>query len=93
MYVTFLPLVPILKRYCFLVAGFSKGPQSCISQCSVLAEMVCVLALLIHRYNILFPASFEGKTTEKKQNHMLAWIPGLATIPKKTQVRLKERSK
>ena len=58
--------------YFFLVAGFSMGPRSCIGQRFALAEMVCVIALLIRRYEVLVPASLEGKTMEEKQSYMLA---------------------
>jgi hypothetical protein len=55
--------------------------------------MVCVIALLIRRYEVLVPESLEGKTMEEKESHMLAWTPGLATNPTNAQVRVKERSK
>jgi len=61
MYVTSPPVFLILKRYRFLVAGFSMGPQSYIGQlCFALAETVCVLALLIRRYEVRVPVSPEG---------------------------------
>ena len=92
MYVTLLPIVP-MQTYRFLVAGFSLGPRNCIGQRFALAEMVCIVALLIHRYEVLVPESLDGKTMEEKKSHMLAWIPGLATNPTNAQVRVKERSK
>jgi len=80
-----------LSRH-ILVAGFSLGPRNCIGQRFALSETVCVLALLIRRWEVLVPVSLEGKTMEEKKSHMLRWIPGLTTIPANAGVRLKERS-
>ena len=77
----------------FLVAGFSFGPRNCIGQRFALSETVCVLALLIRKWEILVPASLEGKTMEEKKSHMLRWIPGPTIIPANAGVRLKERSR
>jgi len=92
MYVTSLSLVPTQQSYRCLVAGFSLGPRNCIGQRFALTEMVCVVALLIHRYEVLVPETLEGKTMEEKKSHMLAWLPGLATNPRNAQVRMKKRN-
>jgi len=55
--------------------------------------MVCVLALLIRRYEVLVPGSLEGKTVEEKERQMLTWIPGITITPTNARVRVKERSK
>ena len=76
----------------FLVAGFSLGPRNCIGQRFALSETVCVIALLIRRWEVLVPALLEGQTMEEKMSHMLRWMPGLTIIPANPGVRLKERS-
>ncbi|KIM46888.1 hypothetical protein M413DRAFT_440460 [Hebeloma cylindrosporum] len=73
-------------------AGFSLGPRNCIGQRFALSEMVCVLALLIRKWEVLVPVSLEGKTMEEKKSNMLDWIPGPTIIPANAGVRLKERS-
>jgi hypothetical protein len=54
--------------------------------------MVCVLALLIRKYEVLVPVSLEGKSMEEKKNRMLAWVHELTTTPKDARVCVKERS-
>jgi len=81
------------KNRLLLVAGFSFGPRNCIGQRFALSETVCVLALLIRKWEVLVPASLEGKTMEEKKSRMLGWIPGPTIIPANAGVRLKERSR
>ena len=81
----------VQKTYRFLVAGFSLGPRNCIGQRFALAETVCVLALLIRRYEVLVPVSLEEKTMEEKKRQMLAWTPGLSMAPANARVRVKGR--
>jgi hypothetical protein len=54
--------------------------------------MVCVLALLIRRYEVLVPISLEGKTTKEKEKQMLAWTLALSITPTNARVCLKERN-
>jgi len=89
-------LVPVLhfaqQTYRFLVAGFSFGARNCIGQRFAFAELVCVVALLIRRYEILVPASLEQKAMEEKKGHMLAWVPAVTATPVNARVRVKERN-
>jgi len=73
-------------------AGFSLGPRDCIGQRFALAQTVCILALLIRKYELLVPISLEGKTIEAKRSQMLDWIPWVTIIPANARVRVKERS-
>jgi cytochrome P450 len=72
--------------------GFSFGARICIGQRFAFAELVCVIALLIRRYEILVPVSLERKTVEEKKRHMLAWVPAVTATPVNAQVRVKERN-
>jgi len=75
-----------------LVAGFSMGPRNCIGQRFAMAETVCVLALLVRSYEVLVPASLEGKTIEEKESQMMTWVPGFTSTPTNARVRVKRRS-
>jgi hypothetical protein len=85
-------LILIFSQQTLLVAGFSLGPRNCIGQRFALSETVCVLALLIRKWEVLVPVSLEEKTMEEKKSHMLNWIPGPTIIPANAGVRLKART-
>jgi len=80
-----------LVQYRFLVAGFSMGPRNCICHHFALAEAVCIISLLIRRFEVLVPASLEGKTIEEKKRQVLALRPGISTSASNAWLHIKER--
>ncbi|EGO03674.1 hypothetical protein SERLA73DRAFT_101917 [Serpula lacrymans var. lacrymans S7.3] len=72
--------------------AFSGGPRSCIGQRFALTESICILASLVHRYEVLIPENLMHKPFEEQREAMLNWTPGLTLVPTNANVRLRRRT-
>ncbi|KAG8216942.1 cytochrome P450 [Butyriboletus roseoflavus] len=78
--------------FCALsVLPFSGGARSCIGQRFALAEMVCILASVVRRYQIRVPDDLANKPFEEQKEVLLRWTTGITLTPVNVRVKLCRR--
>ena len=75
------------------VMSFSAGARGCIGSRFAMIESVCILALLVRRFEVLIPADLDKEHVglEEKKKVLLAWTTGVTLVPTGSRVRLRPR--
>lgn len=75
----------------FTVMAFSEGPRACIGQRFAVAEATCIIAKLVRNFEVLVPEELQGKSMAEQRRALLAWAPGVTTVPTGARVRFRRR--
>jgi len=71
---------------------FSAGGRACMGSRFAMTESVCILALLVRRYEIVVPSDIESLAQSEQRRILLKWVTGATIIPTGSRVRLRSRN-
>lgn len=80
----------------FVVLAFSAGARGCIGSRFALVESVCILAILLRRFEVLLPPEAikmqdAGKSWDEVYKWMTKWTIGVTIQPVNAKVGVKRR--